>query len=285
MVEMGADVLEGVAPDAMDEVVVAHPQFGRVRAEMRDVGAAAAMEDGQPHLEVGRAGAFPRFAEEPRLFVAGDRRRLADVDVGCLQADHGRHDRVEHVARGDDHEPHVARVALGQRDHAGEQQTLGLGGLRALRLFDRVSADRRTVITTTSCSGGVRSAAERCASRCGLRTGTRMLPGLGVRSAPCTWLDASSSDASDPAGVSSAGRARSARSAAADRIVAVAPTAPASACTSMARVAAASRPMMTRIAEAALSLRQSRQHRRLERRGSTGRSWHRRTRAMSRSPR
>ena len=55
----------------------------------------------------GLVGAFPRLAEQPRLVVGRQRRRLADVDVGRAQAKDRADDGVDDVARRHDEQAHA----------------------------------------------------------------------------------------------------------------------------------------------------------------------------------
>ena len=65
------DRLDGIEPHLVDEIEIARRQFGVVGAEMKGVGAAAAVVDDEPHaVEVAGVAALPRFAQQARLRFA-----------------------------------------------------------------------------------------------------------------------------------------------------------------------------------------------------------------------
>ena len=83
MVHVRSHGLGGVEPHAMNQTEVAWCQGRRMRTEQVALGAAAAVMNDEPHVERHRLlGAFPGIAEQSCLVCCGERRRLADVDVG-----------------------------------------------------------------------------------------------------------------------------------------------------------------------------------------------------------
>ena len=82
VVHVRTDRLDHVEPHAMNQIEVAGRERGRMRADVIGVVAAAVVVDDEPNVErVWLLGALPGFAEQPRLIVGGEQRRLADVQL------------------------------------------------------------------------------------------------------------------------------------------------------------------------------------------------------------
>ena len=82
-----ADGLDGVEPQPVNQIEIAGREGRRMRAEVVGVGAAAAVIDDEPDVErFGLVGALPGVAEQARLILGRQRRRLADVHVRRAQA-------------------------------------------------------------------------------------------------------------------------------------------------------------------------------------------------------
>ena len=126
MVDVRADGPRRVQPHAMNEIEIAGRERRRMRAEMIRVGTAAAVMDDEPDVErLGGRGLLPGVAEEARLFVRRERRRLADVHVRRSQAENRGDDGAEDVLRGDDEQSHRAILPFGQRRDLGQHAPLG----------------------------------------------------------------------------------------------------------------------------------------------------------------
>ena len=93
-------------------------------AKVIRISAAAAMTDHEPHVQRLRLfGSLPGFAEQAGLFDRRERCRLADVHIGRSEADDRPDDRVDHVARGDDHEADWTSDAFGEHQRSGGRPT------------------------------------------------------------------------------------------------------------------------------------------------------------------
>ena len=125
---MRADGFRDVEPEAVNLIEIGGRERRRMRAEVIRVGAPAAMVDDQPDVErLGLGGPLPRLAEQPGLLVGRERRRFADVHVRRSKPQDGRDNRVEHVVRRHDQQPHGTALALGDRDHFRQQPLFGRG--------------------------------------------------------------------------------------------------------------------------------------------------------------
>ena len=127
MMHVRADGLDGVEPEAVNQVEIAGREGRRMRAEVIGVGAAAAVVDDEPDVErFGLVGALPGVAQQARLIVGRERRRLADVDVGRAQAERPCATMASTTLRAGTISSRTGRpYALGERDHLGEQPPLG----------------------------------------------------------------------------------------------------------------------------------------------------------------
>ena len=74
-------------------------------------------------------GALPCVAEQPRLVVGGQQRRLADVQLRAAETGDGRDQGVEDALGGHDQQVHRTVIPLRQRHDARQQPALGGGGL------------------------------------------------------------------------------------------------------------------------------------------------------------
>ncbi len=70
MMDVRADVLDGIEPHLVDEIEIVRGERGRMRAEVIGGAAAALMLDDQADVERRRLlGLFPGGADQPRLIV------------------------------------------------------------------------------------------------------------------------------------------------------------------------------------------------------------------------
>ena len=139
VVDVRADGLRRIEPDAMDEIEIAGRERRRMGAEMIGVGASAAVVDDEPNVErLGLGGFLPGVAEQPRLLVGRERGRFADVHIRRSQAQDRRDDGIEDIVRGHDEEAHRAIVPLGQGRDLREHTSLGR---RRGRVAEAVGAD------------------------------------------------------------------------------------------------------------------------------------------------
>ena len=118
MMDVRADGLGRIQPDAMDEVEIGGRERRRMGADVVRIGASAAMMDDQPDVVLDfLRRLLPGDAKKARLLVGRERRRLADVHVGRSQAQDCRDDCRENVVRGDDEQADRPVEPLGERRH------------------------------------------------------------------------------------------------------------------------------------------------------------------------
>ena len=130
VVHVRTDCLDGIEPHAVDQVEVARRERRRMRTNVVRVVAAAVMVDDEPNVEpFGLLGALPRVAEQARLVVGGEQRRLADVQLRAAETGDGRDQSVEDALSRDDQQVHRAVIPLGQRHDPRQQPALGGRGL------------------------------------------------------------------------------------------------------------------------------------------------------------
>ena len=144
-------------------------------------------------------GALPGLAEQPRLVVGRERRRLADVDVGRLRAAAIVATMASTTLRArHDEQAHRTAQPLGDRRdwrRTAAAPARSVRGRASPAALSTSGSSTRTVITTTSRSPAACSAAATWSSACGLRTGTRTQPGRVASCAGDTWSSLTTSNA------------------------------------------------------------------------------------------
>ena len=132
------DGLDGVEPQAVNQIEIAGCERGRMGAEVIGVGAPAAVMDDEPDVErLGLVGPFPRFAQQARLVGGRQRRRFADVDVGRAQPD-DRADNASTTLRAGTISSRTGTAdALGEGDDVRQQPPLVRRWVRVDRLRPR----------------------------------------------------------------------------------------------------------------------------------------------------
>ena len=139
-----------------------------MRAEVIGIGAAAAVIDDEPDVEgFGLVGALPGLAEQARLIGGRQRRRFADVHVGRAEANDRADDGVDDVAgRARSAGAPAGRRARRARRHprAAAARTASASRCAAASSLTSTSSSR-AVMTTTSRSPGVCSAADHVRER------------------------------------------------------------------------------------------------------------------------
>ena len=200
-----------------------------MRAEVIGVGPAAAVMDDEPDVErVRLVGALPRLAEQARLVVGRQRRRLADVDVGRAQPQDRGDDGVEDVAGRHDEQAHrttdAARPAPRPRRAAAARPASAPRRCNVRRRdVDAEQPDRHDDDVAIAAASGARPPREPARADCGpararcpagrpsgRATARRRAGGRTRRVSSATGAGTRcASDAGEPAATSAADRARS----------------------------------------------------------------------------
>ena len=125
MMHVRTDGLDGVEPQAVNQIEVAGCEGWRMGAEVIRVGASAPVIDDESNVKgFGLVGSLPRLAQQAGLILGRERRRFAHVHVGRAKTNDGADDRVDDVAGGDDEQAHRTTDALGEGDNVREQPPL-----------------------------------------------------------------------------------------------------------------------------------------------------------------